>query len=222
MSFLDRLLGDDRPRQGEEDPERVPHWTVPAKRPGETGSGDPGPCRISLFAGNLTRAPADGICTSTNPRLSLMGGTGAAVLQRAGWAVKRECESILEHHREETGRETLEPGTAWTTTAGALPFQGIVHCVASDDSHRSSPEIVTQVVESALNRAMEAGWESLAMPPFGTGHAHLDLDRAVTAMARQILASRVEVEEVVLVIQDPSAVPGVRQVMERELEDPQL
>lgn len=221
MRFLNRLLGDPT-----SEPESLGegiegHWTVPnGDGTDEDDPQRPGTLRVSIFVGGLTEAPTDGICTSTNPRLSLMGGTGAAVLQRAGWAVKRECESILEAEREETGRESLRVGSARITTAGALPFEGIVHCVASDDSHRSSPEIVRRSVRSALARAGEAGWDSLAMPPFGTGHAHLDLERALEAMARELRTGGTAVRGVVLVLQDPSTVPQARRILDRELTNP--
>ena len=50
---------------------------------------------VSIFAGDITDAPADAICTSTNPRLSLMMGTGGAVRERGGFGVLRECEAIV-------------------------------------------------------------------------------------------------------------------------------
>jgi len=34
--------------------------------------------RISIFAGDICDVPAEALCTSTNPRLSLAMGTGAA------------------------------------------------------------------------------------------------------------------------------------------------
>src|SRR6266567_2013097 len=47
--------------------------------------------KISVFLGDLADVPAEAICTSTNPRLSLMMGTGGAIREHAGFEVLRAC-----------------------------------------------------------------------------------------------------------------------------------
>src|SRR5207244_3998577 len=88
--------------------------------------------KTTIVAGDITDAPADAICTSTNPRLSLVMGTGGAVRERGGFAVLRECEAIV------AASSPLRPGTAHVTSAGALPYEKVIHCVASDAQHNSS------------------------------------------------------------------------------------
>jgi len=117
--------------------------------------------KLSIFAGDIADAPADAVCTSTNPRLTLMMGTGASVRARGGRAVARACESLA----------PLPPGAARATTAGNLPHKIAIHCVASDANHRSSEAIVRSCVTTALACADAAGCEIVAMPIFGTGHA---------------------------------------------------
>jgi O-acetyl-ADP-ribose deacetylase (regulator of RNase III) len=153
--------------------------------------------KVTLFAGDITEAPAEAICTSTNPRLSLMMGTGGAVRERGGFEVLRACEAVVE-----TFGRPLPPGSAHVTSAGSLPYKGIIHCVAGDDSHRSSPDIIRLCVRSALGRAVERGWKRLAMPVFATGHAHVPFDRAFAAMSDALRAAPGGVEEVVIVVFD--------------------
>lgn len=156
--------------------------------------------KVSLFVGDIADAPAEAICTSTNPRLSLMMGTGGSVRERGGFEVLRAAEEVLRLEFERTGRKLLPPGTAWLTTAGALPFKAVIHCIASDPTHLSSGEVVKSCVRNALKRADEAACRTLAMPAFATGHAHLKFDRSIAAIAEGLREAVTDVDEVVIVV----------------------
>lgn len=151
--------------------------------------------KIDVFAGDLTDAPAEALCTSTNPRLSLMMGTGGSVRDRGGFEVLRECEALL-------GNKTLPPGSVVTTSAGRLPHKAIFHCVASDANHRSSAEIIGRCVANALAAADKTGCASVAMPVFATGHAHFKFKDALAAMRDALAAAATKVERVVVVVYD--------------------
>jgi O-acetyl-ADP-ribose deacetylase (regulator of RNase III) len=155
--------------------------------------------RLSVFVGDIANAPADAICTSTNARLSLMMGTGGSVRERGGFEVLRECEQVL----AQSGRTALGVGTAYRTTAGKLPFQAIIHCVASDPvTHLSSGDIVRACVKNALAHADAIGCKKLAMPLFATGHAHLRFDRSLAAITTALHETATNVEEAVIVVND--------------------
>ncbi|MGA7616616.1 MAG: macro domain-containing protein [Thermoanaerobaculia bacterium] len=187
MTFLSRLLGQQKKPESE-----LPSWHI------ATASGRS--LEIVLFTGEITNAPADAICTSTNPRLSLMAGTGGAVRDRAGFGMKRECEAIIAAERERTGREELLPGSAHVTSAGMLDYKALIHCIASDHSHHSSPEIVRLCVTNALAAAERAGCESVAMPPFGAGHAALPFEVSLAAIIAALRESSSSVRRVVIVV----------------------
>lgn len=157
---------------------------------------------VALYCGDLVRAQAVAICTSTNPRLSLLAGTGAEVVREGGWEVKRHAEAILERERQRTGSEALAPGSVHTTAAGRLPFRAVIHCVASDAAHRSSAAVVQLCVVNALAAADAAECASVAMPVFGSGHAALPLEEAVGAMATALAGVSTGVEQVLVVIDD--------------------
>ncbi|HEV2721105.1 MAG TPA: macro domain-containing protein [Thermoanaerobaculia bacterium] len=151
--------------------------------------------RITIFTGDLTDAPAEALCTSTNPRLSLMMGTGGSVRDRGGFEVLREAEALL-------GGKTLAPGSVVTTSAGRLPYKAIFHCVASDANHRSSAEILRACVANALAEADRIGCASVAMPVFATGHAHFKFLDALKVMRDALHASATTVEHVIIVVFD--------------------
>lgn len=160
--------------------------------------------KLSIFVGDIADAPAEALCTSTNPRLSLMMGTGAAVRARGGPAVMRACES----------HPPLAAGSVYPTTAGALPHKVIIHCVASDTAHRSSIAVVRACVANALAAADAAGCTTIAMPILGTGHARLRFAGAAAAMAQTALEARTAVREVKFVTNDGERVDDLRAVLE--------
>jgi O-acetyl-ADP-ribose deacetylase (regulator of RNase III) len=153
--------------------------------------------KISVFTGELTEAPAEAVCTSTNTRLSLMMGTGGAVRERGGSEVARACEAIV----AELGPH-LPVGSAHVTTAGKLPFRIAIHCVASDASHLSSENVIRACVTNALAKANAAHCTSVAMPVFATGHARVRFERAVSAIAAALDTSATSVEHVIVVVPD--------------------
>ena len=134
--------------------------------------------KVELFVGDLLKAPADAICTSTNPWLSLQAGSGGAVRLFGGHAIQEACDALL----KEGGRRHFPPGSAHLTHAGGLGFRGIVHCVAIDAFHGSSEEVIGSCVREALALAEREGFAHLAMPVFATGNGRFPLGRAVRAM----------------------------------------
>lgn len=174
--------------------------------------------KVSLLVGDITDAPVEAICTSTNPRLSLMMGTGGSVRERGGFEVLRAAEEVMNRETARSGRKQLLAGSAWSTTAGALPFKVVIHCVASDPTHLSSPEVVKSCVRNALLRADEAGCRSVAMPVFATGHAHLKFDRSLKAIAEGLRDASSSVEEVVIVLDSRDRLSRAQQAITEVLQ----
>lgn len=158
-----------------------------------------GGLEVSVFVGDLADAPAEVLCTSTNPRLSLSGGTGLDLLSHAGWSVRREAQALVEREAARTGRPELPVGTVHRTSAGLLPRACVLHCVASDALHRSSEEAIRSCVQGALAATQEAGCASVAMPVFGTGHASFPFERAVAVMADALASTPTSVRRLVIV-----------------------
>ncbi|HSY50086.1 MAG TPA: macro domain-containing protein [Thermoanaerobaculia bacterium] len=142
--------------------------------------------KISIFVGDLCDAPAEALCTSTNPRLSLYMGTGGSVRTRGGFTILRSCEAIVEAEFSRSGNRHLPAGSAHVTAAGELPAKVIIHCVASNARHQSSPEIVRACVINALRCAGEAGCTTIALPVFASGHAGLRFDRALRVIVQEL------------------------------------
>ncbi|MBV8543685.1 MAG: macro domain-containing protein [Acidobacteria bacterium] len=162
-----------------------------------------------MFAGDICDVPAEALCTSTNPRLSLAMGTGGSVRGRGGYEILRECEAIV----DAAAARGLPAGSAHQTSAGELAAKMIIHCVASDAGHRSSPGIIRDCVKNALALADAAGCETIAMPLFGTGHARFKFDDAVRVMAETIRDQATDVRRVFIVIFDDERVDDAMRIV---------
>jgi O-acetyl-ADP-ribose deacetylase (regulator of RNase III) len=167
--------------------------------------------RVSLFIGDIAAAVADALCTSTNPRLSLMMGTGASVRGGGGYEILRECERIVA-----SAGGPLPAGAVYVTTAGTLPAKIVIHCVASGSDHKSSEDIVRRCVSGALEAVAAAGCASVAMPLFGAGHARLPFSRSLAAILGALRANSTPVQEVMIVVQEREREEEARRMIEKE------
>ena len=162
---------------------------------------------MTIFVGDLADAPADAICTSTNPRLSLFMGTGGAVRHAGGFEILRACEAIVAE------KGLLPAGSAHPTPPGSLRCKAIIHCVASDLTHRSSPAIVRACVKNAIDHAANLQCQSVAMPAFATGHAHLDFPTAIATMCDAVRESSTNIAHIIIVINDSSREDAARRAI---------
>jgi O-acetyl-ADP-ribose deacetylase (regulator of RNase III) len=192
------LFGSERRRPISQPPER---WSI-------GGGGE-----LTLFVGELVEAPAEVLCTSTNPKLSLLGGTGAAVIESAGWAVRQEALEIVQGAEAATGRQGLEVGTVHRTSAGRLRRAFLLHCVASGPGHAASADAIRSCVRAALGEVARAGLASVALPVLGAGHASFPFEEAVRAIGEELRAAATTVR-VVLVVLDPDRVDAVRRILD--------
>lgn len=178
--------------------------------------------KVSIFAGDIAEAPADAICTSTNPRLSLMMGTGGSVREKGGFTILRECEAILEGETARSGRGRMPVGSVWVTGAGALPYQAVIHCVASDARARSSDAVIRSCVLKSVNAAIRRGISSVAMPVFASGHAHFPFDTALASIAEALASAPEGLGEVILVVRDDATAASAVKILKQRFPEAEI
>ena len=71
--------------------------------------------RIALYIGDICCAPAEVVCSSTNPNLELIAGTRAALRMAGGHSIQEEYIVIIEREKAAQGRRWLPPGSAAKT-----------------------------------------------------------------------------------------------------------
>lgn len=133
--------------------------------------------KISVHQGDILSATTDAIVNPANS-LCVMGGGVAGAIKKAGG-------QIIEDEAKQ--QAPCAVGQAVLTSAGILPFKGIIHAPTME--HPSEPIPAKQVelaTIAALRLADEQGYQSIAFPGMGTGVGDVDYDVAAKIMVESI------------------------------------
>lgn len=119
--------------------------------------------RAVLVVGDLLEEPVDAIVNAANGLLVHGGGVAAAIAGAAGTALEAEGRAYVSRHGP------IPVGQAVATTAGALPFLGVIHAVGPRQGEGNEERSLAQAVVSALTCAQERGWRSVSLPAISSG-----------------------------------------------------
>jgi O-acetyl-ADP-ribose deacetylase (regulator of RNase III) len=146
---------------------------------------------IVIIEGSLLQVEADLIVNPANS-LGYMGGGVAGVIKRVGGSIIEE-EAVI--------KAPIPVGSAIITTAGSLPFKGVIHAPTMEEpAMETTEEKVRKAVRASLELADKMGFKSIAMPGMGTGVGKLPKDIAAKAMIEEIKSFKaVNLEKVLLV-----------------------
>jgi len=116
-----------------------------------------------VVRGDLLAEPVDAIVNAANGHLAHGGGVAAIIARAAGTALQEECERLI------AGRGPLPTGSALVTTAGRLPFKGIIHAVGPRQGEGDEEKKLVKALMASWGRAHENGWESVSFPAVSSG-----------------------------------------------------
>jgi O-acetyl-ADP-ribose deacetylase (regulator of RNase III) len=134
-----------------------------------------------VVRGNLLEEPVDAIVNAANGHLSHGGGVAGVISRAAGPALQAESDRLL------TTKGPFAAGTAIVTSAGRLPFKGVIHAVGPRSGEGDEERKLVLALQSAFRCAEERGWESVSFPAVSAGIFAVPLDicaRAYVAAAR--------------------------------------
>jgi O-acetyl-ADP-ribose deacetylase (regulator of RNase III) len=131
------------------------------------------PMNVTVVEGDLLDQPVDVIVNPWNRNvipwwLLLPQGVSGAIKRRGGTAPFRELRS----------HGLIPLGGAVRTSAGRLPFKGIIHVAGINLLWRASERSIRDSVRNAVKLAVEHGDRSLAFPLIGSGSGGFDPERA--------------------------------------------
>lgn len=147
----------------------------------------PGGRVFEVVVGDLLSEPVDAIVNAANGRLAHGGGVAAAIARAAGRALVSEGDKVVRERGE------VPVGDAVVTTAGDLPFRGVIHAVGPHLGAGQEEEKLVRALDSAFARADERGWSSLSFPAVSSGIFAVPADvcaRAYVAAVRAFCSSR--------------------------------
>jgi O-acetyl-ADP-ribose deacetylase (regulator of RNase III) len=132
---------------------------------------------VRVVDGDLLEQRVDAIVNAWNRNilpwwLLLPQGVSGAIKRRGGLQPFRELRRV----------GAMPLGTAVVTSAGRLPYRGIIHVAGINLLWRASEQSIRDSVKHALERAREQGWRSLAFPIIGAGSGGFDEERALAIM----------------------------------------
>ncbi len=164
-----------------------------------------------LKVGDLLDEEADAILVSANTQLNLSGGVGGAILARGNEPVQRELHAWLATH----GKHYVEPGSLVETSAGNLRARVLLHCVTVDGFYGSSVDLVTRTVQRALDRAIDLGCGTVAMPALATGYGPLTMSEFAQGLAAAIGIRGLPLERLTVVVRKEDDLADLQRLLDR-------
>ena len=136
-----------------------------------------------MVRGNLLEETVDAIVNAANGRLAHGGGVAAIISRAAGPALQAESNDIVKN------RGPIPTGSAVVTTAGKLPFEGVIHAVGPRQGEGGEEEKLFQALSSAFRLAQERGWNSVSFPAVSSGIFAVPLEICARAYLKAARAS---------------------------------
>ena len=133
--------------------------------------------------GNLLDEPVDAIVNAANGHLAHGGGVAGIISRAAGPELQRESDLLV----QEQG--PFATGTAVVTTAGRLPFKGVIHAVGPRQGEGDEEAKLYRALVAAFACAKERGWQSVSFPAVSSGIFAVPLDVCARAYLKAMRAS---------------------------------
>ena len=116
-----------------------------------------------VVQGDLLEEPVAAIVNAANGRLAHGGGVAGLISRAAGPALQEESDCIV---RE---RGALPAGSAVVTSAGRLPFKGVIHAIGPRQGEGDEEAKLVRALAAAFACAREKGWDSVSFPAVSSG-----------------------------------------------------
>lgn len=123
----------------------------------------PGGRTFAVALCDLLEESTDAIVNAANGGLAHGGGVAAAIARAAGPELDREGDRLVREHGP------VPVGEAVVTTAGRLPFKGVIHAVGPRQGEGDEEDKLVRALKAAFLRAQERHWTSLSFPAVSSG-----------------------------------------------------
>ena len=116
-----------------------------------------------MVRGDLLKEPVEAIVNAANGHLAHGGGVAGIISRAAGPALQAESDAVV------AARGPFATGSAVVTTAGALPFKGVIHAVGPRYGEGDEERKLLEALGNSFRLALENGWQSVAFPAVSSG-----------------------------------------------------
>ena len=151
-----------------------------------------------IVGGDLLDQDVDVIVNAWNRNiipwwLLLPQGVSGAIKKRGGTGPFKE---LAKHG-------PMPLGSAVLTSAGKLPFKGIIHVTGINMLWRASERSIRDSVRNAINVAEGNGFQSIAFPLIGAGSGSFNQEKARTIMLDELQKLESSLEALVIEFRNP-------------------
>ena len=136
-----------------------------------------------MVRGDLLDEPVDAIVNAANGHLAHGGGVAAIIARAAGAAFQRECDLLIQK------QGPVPTGDAVVTSAGKLPFKGVIHAVGPRQGEGDEEAKLYRALVAAFGCAKERGWSSVSFPAVSSGIFAVPLEVCARAYLKAMRAS---------------------------------
>ena len=157
--------------------------------------------------GDLLEEPVDAIVNAANGHLAHGGGVAGVIARAAGPALQEQSDRIVR------ARGILPAGTAVVTSAGRLPFKGVIHAVGPRFGEGDEARKLLQALAAAFALVLENNWISVSFPAVSSGIFALPLD--ICARAYVQAARAAGLSNVRLCLRDQPVIDAVLKELEK-------
>jgi O-acetyl-ADP-ribose deacetylase len=135
---------------------------------------------IEVATGDITTMEVDVVVNAANEQLAHGGGVALAIARAGAPDVDRESREWVAHHGPLAEGETAHTG------AGPMPARWVVHVVGPRyQEGRDNESLLRRAVTAALDRALELGAASVALPAISAGIFGYPRSEATAVIASQ-------------------------------------
>ena len=131
-----------------------------------------------MVRGDLLKEPVEAIVNAANGHLAHGGGVAGIISRAAGPALQAESDALV------AARGPFATGSAVVTTAGTLPFKGVIHAVGPRYGDGDEENKLFSALTGAFRLARENGWDSVSFPAVSSGIFAVPLDICARAYLR--------------------------------------
>jgi O-acetyl-ADP-ribose deacetylase (regulator of RNase III) len=162
---------------------------------------------LRVVRGDLLEEPVDAIVNAANGHLAHGGGVAGVIARAAGPALQEQSDRIVR------ARGILPAGTAVVTSAGRLPFKGVIHAVGPRFGEGDEARKLLQALAAAFALVLENNWISVSFPAVSSGIFALPLD--ICARAYVQAARAAGLSNVRLCLRDQPVIDAVLKELEK-------
>jgi O-acetyl-ADP-ribose deacetylase (regulator of RNase III) len=162
---------------------------------------------LRVVRGDLLEEPVDAIVNAANGHLAHGGGVAGVIARAAGPALQEQSDRIVR------ARGILPAGTAVVTSAGRLPFKGVIHAVGPRFGEGDEARKLLQALTAAFALVLENNWISVSFPAVSSGIFAVPLD--ICARAYVQAARAAGLSNVRLCLRDQPVIDAVLKELEK-------